>query len=418
MITVIGGGLAGTEAAYQIAKRGIKVRLFEQRPKNYTPAHKSADLAELVCSNSLKSTELTNAHGQLKEELKILDSVILRFAYKNQIPGGKALVVDREAFARDITDFITNFPNIEVIREIVKEIPDGIVILTSGPLTTEDLAKNIATFFGEENLYFYDAISPIIAYDSIDKEKIFFASRYGKGRDYLNCPMTKEEYENFYSALITAETFPLHPFEEEKYFEGCLPIEEMAKRGKETLLFGPMKPVGLIDPKTQKRPYACVQLRRENVEGTMFNIVGFQTKLKIKEQKRVFRMIPGLEKAEFLRYGSVHRNTFINSPKCLCPTLQAKKNKNLFVAGQLTGVEGYVESTAMGLVAGINAVRLFKGEKPLIFPEETMIGALIKYITTPKQNFQPINANFGLLPFGFKEQWSENLLRISRRLTG
>ncbi|MEO0114129.1 MAG: methylenetetrahydrofolate--tRNA-(uracil(54)-C(5))-methyltransferase (FADH(2)-oxidizing) TrmFO [candidate division WOR-3 bacterium] len=398
-ITIIGGGLAGSEACYQCAKRRIKVKLFEAKPYYISPAHKTNYLAELVCSNSLKSDEPTNAHGLLKAELRLLDSLLLRCAEKTKIPGGKALVVNREKFAQAVTEAIEQFANVEIIRQEVTKIPeDGIVIIATGPLTSESLSKELSNFLGEEHLFFYDAISPIVAAHSIDYNKTFFGSRYREDADYLNAPLTKEEYEKFYNELINAEVFPLRDFEEEKFFEGCLPIEEIAKRGKETLLFGPMKPVGLIDSKTGKMPYAVVQLRKENQEGTMYNLVGFQTRLRQKEQERVFRLIPGLENAEFLRYGSVHRNTYINGPKILKPTLQTIKCETLLIAGQLCGVEGYVESIGTGLLAGINAIKILLGKEPIVLPRETMLGGLIKYITTPNKNFQPMNANFGLLP--------------------
>ncbi len=398
-IVIIGGGLAGCEAAYQCAKRGIKVELFEAKPHNISPAHKTNYLAELVCSNSLKSDEPTNAHGLLKAELRLLDSLLLRCAERTKIPGGKALVVNREQFASCVTKEIAQFSNIEIIRKEVTKIPgDGIVIIATGPLTSEPLSKELMSFFGNEHLFFYDAISPIISAESINYSCTFFGSRYREDDDYLNCSLTQEEYEKFYNELINAEVFPLKNFEEGKFFEGCLPIEEIAKRGKETLVYGPMKPVGLKNPKTGKTPYAVVQLRKENQEGTMYNLVGFQTRLLQKEQERVFRLIPGLENAEFLRYGSVHRNTYINAPKILKPTLQTIKRKTLFICGQLCGVEGYVESIATGLWAGINAVRLIFKQEPIVPPSETILGGLIKYITTLNKNFQPMNANFGLLP--------------------
>jgi len=397
-ITIVGAGLAGSEATYQCAKIGVKVKLFEAKPHYRSPAHRTNYLAELVCSNSLKSDQPTNAHGLLKAELRLLDSLLLRCAEKTKIPCGKALVVNREEFAKTVTEEITQLPNVKIIRQEVTKIPeDGIVIIATGPLTSESLSKELMDFFGEEHLFFYDAISPIVYAQSINQTRTFFGSRYQKDNDYLNCPLTRAEYERFYNELINAEVFPLRDFEEEKFFEGCLPIEEIAKRGKETLVYGPMKPVGLKDPKTGKRPYAVVQLRKENQEGTMYNLVGFQTRLRQKEQERVFRLITGLENAEFLRYGSVHRNTYINAPKILKPTLQTRKRETLFICGKLCGVEGYVESIATGLWAGINAVRLLSGKDPIVPPNETMLGGLIKYITTPNKNFQPMNANFGLL---------------------
>jgi len=400
-VVVIGAGLAGSEASWQIAQRGVKVILYEMRPFKMTPAHKTDKFAELVCSNSLRSKELHKAVGLLKEELKMLKSLIMESAINCEIEGGKALVVDRECFANYITKKILNHPLIEIKREEVTEIPkDKIVIVATGPLTSENLAKNLTELIEIPYLHFYDAISPIVYADSINWEKVFVADRYGEGEgSYVNCPLTKEEYEKFVEELLKAEKVPLHPFEDPKYFEGCLPIEVMAERGKDTLRYGPMKPTGLIDPKTGKEPYAVVQLRPENKEKTLYNMVGFQTKLKYQEQIRIFRMIPGLEKAEFARLGSIHRNTFVNAPLVLEPTLQLKKFPNIFLAGQITGVEGYVESTAMGLIAGINAERLAKGKLLVIPPKETAIGALINYLQTsnPKY-FQPMNINWGLFP--------------------
>lgn len=400
-VVVIGAGLAGSEASWQIAQRGVKVILYEMRPFKMTPAHKTDKFAELVCSNSLRSKELHKAVGLLKEELKMLKSLIMESAINCEIEGGKALVVDRECFANYITQKIFNHPLIEIKREEVTEIPkDKIVIVATGPLTSESLAKNLAELIEIPYLHFYDAISPIVYADSINWEKVFVADRYGEREgSYVNCPLTKEEYEKFVEELLKAEKVPLHPFEDPKYFEGCLPIEVMAERGKDTLRYGPMKPTGLIDPKTGKEPYAVVQLRPENKEKTLYNMVGFQTKLKYQEQIRIFRMIPGLEKAEFARLGSIHRNTFVNAPLVLEPTLQLKKFPNIFLAGQITGVEGYVESTAMGLIAGINAERLAKGKPLVIPPKETAIGALINYLQTanPKY-FQPMNINWGLFP--------------------
>ena len=392
----MGGGLAGSEAAWQLAKRGLKVILFEMRPKVMTPAHKTGYLGELVCSNSLGAQGLETASGLLKEELKILGSLILECAYSSRVPAGKALAVDREKFAREITARITSHPGIEIIREEVTEIPeDGEVIIATGPLTSPPLAEKLKNMLGQDYLYFYDAVSPIVTYESLNMDKIFRGSRYGVGEDYLNCPMSKEEYDAFWEALVKAERHPLHSFEDPRYFEGCLPIEVIASRGKETLLYGPLKPVGLVDPRTGKTPYAVVQLRRENAEGTLYNLVGFQTNLKWGEQKRVFRMIPGLENAEFVRYGVMHRNIFINSPVLITPSLRLKKNPRIIFAGQIVGVEGYMESTAMGLVAALSA--LSNGD--IVFPPETMIGSLIRYITSSSpKTFQPMNANFGILP--------------------
>ncbi|GAB6935782.1 MAG: FADH(2)-oxidizing methylenetetrahydrofolate--tRNA-(uracil(54)-C(5))-methyltransferase TrmFO [Calditerricola sp.] len=400
VVTVVGAGLAGSEAAWQIARQGVRVRLYEMRPRKQTPAHHTDKFAELVCSNSLRANELTNAVGILKEEMRQLDSVIIRSADACAVPAGSALAVDRDAFAQRVTDAITGHPLIEVIREEVTEIPDGIVVIATGPLTSPALSEKLRELTGEEYLYFYDAAAPIVERDSIDFSKVFFASRYGKGEAaYINCPMTKEEFDRFYEALVTAETVPLKEFEKAIYFEGCMPIEVMAKRGKDTIRFGPMKPVGLVDPRTGTEPYAVVQLRQDNAAGTLYNIVGFQTHLKWGEQKRIIRMIPGLENAEIVRYGVMHRNTYLNSPKLLRPTYQFKGRDNLFFAGQITGVEGYVESAASGLIAGINAGRLARGLEPVVFPPETAMGSMARYITeADPRNFQPMNANFGLFP--------------------
>ncbi|ADU96184.1 gid protein [Thermovibrio ammonificans HB-1] len=401
VINVIGGGLAGVETAWRAANEGSKVRLFEMRPEKTTPAHRTDKLAELVCSNTLGGKEITTPRGLLKAEMELLNSLVVEAAKKTAVPAGGALAVDREKFADYITEKIETHPNIEVIRQEVTQLPEeGITVVATGPLTSDTFSRFLREYLGEEELHFYDAISPIVYADTIDYTKCFWGSRYGKGGDdYLNCPMTKEEYEKFYNALMEAEKVPLKEFEKACYFEGCMPIEEMAERGKETLLFGPLKPVGLIDPRTGKQPHAVVQLRKENREGTLLNLVGFQTKLKYPEQKRVFRLIPGLENAEFARYGSIHRNTFINSPKLLLPTLQLKKNPKVLFAGQITGVEGYPESAATGIVAGLNASRIANNKEPVVPPRETMIGGLLRYITEadPKR-FQPMNANFGLLP--------------------
>jgi len=401
-VIIVGGGLAGAEAAFAASKLGVEVVLYEMRPERMTPAHKTPYLAELVCSNSLKADTPDTASGLLKAEMRLLGSIVLEAAEAARVPAGKALAVDREVFAKYITHRLESAENITVIREEVKSIPrERPCIIASGPLTSDALSQSIKEFLGEDNLSFYDAISPIVDGESIDYDKVFWGDRYGEAGkgDYLNCPLTREEYELFYNELINAECVPFKEFEEPRYFEGCMPIEELARRGKDTLLFGPMKPVGLIDPKTGKTPYAVVQLRKEDREGRMFNLVGFQTKMKWPEQQRVFRLIPGLERAEFLRFGSIHRNTYINSPRVLLPTLQTRKDETLLFAGQITGVEGYVESAATGIIAGINAAKVAKGEQPLVVPEETMIGALIRYITDPsKKEFQPMNANFGLLP--------------------
>lgn len=400
-ITVIGAGLAGSEAAWQIAQRGIKVKLYEMRPVNSSPAHHTDKFGELVCSNSLRSNLLENAVGLLKEEMRRLHSLIMTCADLHALPAGGALAVDREGFSQGITERISFHPNIEVIREEVAEIPkEGIVVVATGPLTSEILAKSIQEQLHNDYFYFYDAAAPIVTYESIDKDRIFKASRYDRGEsDYINCPMSQAEYEHFYNELVHAEVVPLKSFEKEIVFEGCMPVETMAKRGPMTLLFGPLKPVGLTDPKTGEQPYAVIQLRQDNKEGTLYNIVGFQTHLKWGEQKRVFSLIPGLENAEFVRYGVMHRNTYINSPMVLQPTLQLRNNEQLFFAGQMTGVEGYVESASSGLVAGINAVRLFQGKEPLIFPNTTAHGALCSYITdTTNKRFQPMNVNFGIFP--------------------
>ncbi|MGM0851560.1 MAG: FADH(2)-oxidizing methylenetetrahydrofolate--tRNA-(uracil(54)-C(5))-methyltransferase TrmFO [Bacillota bacterium] len=399
-VNVIGAGLAGSEAAWQIAKRGIKVNLFEMRPIRQTPAHHTDKFAELVCSNSLRANALTNAVGVLKEEMRYLDSVIMSAADACSVPAGGALAVDRHEFAAQVTEKVKSHPNVTVYNEEVTDLPEGITIVATGPLTSESLSEKIRKVTGEEHLYFYDAAAPIIEKDSIDMDKVYLKSRYDKGEAaYLNCPMTESEFNRFYEALISAETVPLKEFEKEIFFEGCMPIEVMASRGKKTMLFGPLKPVGLEDPKTGKRPYAVVQLRQDDAAGTLYNIVGFQTHLKWGPQKEVLQLIPGLENAEIVRFGVMHRNTFINSPNVLKDTYQLKEHENLFFAGQMTGVEGYVESAASGLIAGINAAKLALGESPVVFPHETAIGSMARYITTAnKKNFQPMNANFGLLP--------------------
>lgn len=400
-IIIVGAGLAGSEAAWQAAQAGIKVTLYEMRPNRNTPAHHSDNFAELVCSNSLRSNSLENAVGLIKEEMRHFNSLIMDWAHKTQVPAGGALAVDRLQFAKGITETLEQHPNINVIREEIEQIPpQGPVIIATGPLTSGAMAKAVQDLAGQEYLYFYDAAAPIVTYDSIDHDKVFRASRYGKGEaDYLNCPFTKEEYEIFWHELVNAEGHAVKEFEKPIFFEGCMPVEIMASRGIQTLLFGPLKPVGLDDPRTDRQPYAVVQLRQDNAEGTLYNLVGFQTHLKWPEQKRVFGLIPGLEKAEFVRYGVMHRNTFLNSPYLLEPTMQFKTRKDLFFAGQMTGVEGYIESAASGLVAGLNAARVVKGQEPLVFPIETALGALCHYITsTEVKNFQPMNINFGLLP--------------------
>ncbi|WP_038828238.1 FADH(2)-oxidizing methylenetetrahydrofolate--tRNA-(uracil(54)-C(5))-methyltransferase TrmFO [Bacillus subtilis] len=398
-VNVIGAGLAGSEAAWQLAKRGIQVKLYEMRPVKQTPAHHTDKFAELVCSNSLRSNTLANAVGVLKEEMRALDSAIIAAADECSVPAGGALAVDRHEFAASVTNRVKNHPNVIVINEEVTEIPEGPTIIATGPLTSESLSAQLKELTGEDYLYFYDAAAPIVEKDSLDMDKVYLKSRYDKGEAaYLNCPMTEEEFDRFHEALTSAETVPLKEFEKEIFFEGCMPIEVMAKRGKKTMLFGPMKPVGLEHPVTGKRPYAVVQLRQDDAAGTLYNIVGFQTHLKWGDQKEVLKLIPGLENVEIVRYGVMHRNTFINSPSLLKPTYQFKNRSDLFFAGQMTGVEGYVESAASGLVAGINAAKLVLGEELVIFPHETAIGSMAHYITTTNQkNFQPMNANFGLL---------------------
>ena len=422
-ITIIGGGLAGTEAAYQIAKRGIKVKLYEMKPKKFSPAHSNKNLAEIVCSNSFKSNLLTNACGLLKEELRRLDSLLIKTADETSVPAGQALAVDREKFAEMVTKYIEKNELIEIVNEeagediSIKDIAkEGIVIIATGPLTSEPLAKEIQEITGQDKLYFYDAAAPIVTKESIDFNIAFFGNRYEqekkkdeteaewkeriKNQDasYINLPMSKEEYENFYNELINAEVVTLHDFEKKEIFEGCMPIEIMAKRGEDTLRFGPLKPVGFDDPRTSKRPYAIVQLRQDDKEGTIYNLVGFQTNLKFGEQKRVFSLIPGLQNAEFVKYGVMHRNTYINSTVLLDETYNLKKNKNIFFAGQITGVEGYVESISSGMIAALNAVAKYKNTEKVTFSKETVIGALAKYVSTENKSFQPMNANFGILP--------------------
>ena len=424
-ITVVGGGLAGSEATYQIAKRGIKVKLYEMKPNNFSPAHSNNNLAEIVCSNSFKSNLHTNACGLLKEELRNLDSLLIKIADETAVPAGQALAVDREVFSKKVTEALENMKNVEIIRQEVGKdglsiesiAKDGIVIIATGPLTSDALSKQILELTGENDLHFYDAAAPIIFKDSIDMNIAFYGNRYEQERakdedveewktkqkndgdaSYINLPMNKEEYEHFWNELVNAEVVELHQFEKREIFEGCMPVEVMAKRGIDTLRYGPLKPMGFTDPRTGYRPYALVQLRQDNKDATIYNIVGFQTNLKFGEQKRVFSMIPGLENAEFVKYGVMHRNTFINSTKLLDRTYQLKKNKNIYFAGQITGVEGYVESISSGLVAGINAVKQLKQEEKIEFSEYTMIGALAQYISTPNEKFQPMNANYGILP--------------------
>jgi len=402
-ITIIGGGLAGCEAAWQVAERGGNVRLFDMKPLKYSPAHNSEKLAELVCSNSLRSNDQTSAVGLLKEEMLRFNSLIMRIAYETKVPAGKALAVDREKFAARITAIIEEHPLIEIERQEVLALPppsDSPIILATGPLTSEPLAESLATLTGKKRLAFYDAIAPIVSADSLNMDIIYSKSRYDDGPgDYLNCPMDQETYLKFIDELGKAECMPLKDFEDVKYFEGCLPVEVIRSRGEDTLRFGPMKPVGLADPKTGQEPYAVVQLRKENRSGTTYNMVGFQTKLTYREQQRIFRLIPGMEKAEFARLGSIHRNTFIHSPELLHPTLQFKIRPDLLLAGQLSGVEGYVESAAMGLLAGINGARLAAGLSPVVPPRETALGSLVNHLTnSDSARFQPSNINFGLFP--------------------
>lgn len=399
-VTVIGAGLAGSEAAWQIARQGVRVVLYEMRPVRMTPAHHTDRFAELVCTNSLRSNSLTNAVGVIKEEMRILDSLIIQSADKHAVPAGGALAVDREGFSGAVTRALKEHPLIEIRNEEITEIPEGITVVATGPLTSPALSERLRSLTGESYLYFYDAAAPIIEKDSIDMDKVFLQSRYDKGdAAYLNCPMNEQEFDAFYEALIEAEVAELKDFEKEIYFEGCMPVEVLARRGKQTLLFGALKPVGLTDPRTGKTPHAVVQLRQDNAAGTLYNMVGFQTHLKWGEQKRVFSLIPGLEQAEIVRYGVMHRNTFINSPLLLEPTYQLKKRSDLFFAGQMTGVEGYVESAASGLVAGINAARLARGLDPVIAPRESAIGSMAYYITSASpDDFQPMNTNFGLFP--------------------
>ncbi len=399
-VNIIGAGLAGSEAAWQVAKRGVNVRLYEMRPVKQTPAHHTDKFAELVCSNSLRANNLTNAVGVIKEEMRKLDSVIIESADKASVPAGGALAVDRHEFAGMVTDKVRNHPLVEVINEEVTEIPEGITIIATGPLTSPALAEKIRDLTGQDYLYFYDAAAPIVEKDSIDMDKVYLKSRYDKGEAaYLNCPMSEEEFTRFHTALVEAEVVPLKEFEKEIYFEGCMPVEVMAARGDKTLTFGPMKPVGLEDPKTGKIPYAVVQLRQDDAAGTLYNIVGFQTHLKWGAQKEILRMIPGLENVEIVRYGVMHRNTFINSPTVLKPTYQLRSNPSIFFAGQMTGVEGYVESAGSGLLAGINAAKLALDEELIVLPAETALGSMARYITeADSKNFQPMNVNFGLFP--------------------
>ncbi len=394
-VNVIGGGLAGSEAAYQLAKRGINVKLYEMKPDKYSAAHNSQDLAEIVCSNSFKSNNITNACGLLKEELRLLDSLLIKCADKTSVPAGQALAVDREEFSKLVTQELSKFDNIEIIREEITQIPEGKTIIATGPLTSDTFSKEIQKLLGKDYLYFYDAAAPIVTYESINQNKVFKADRYGKGdSDYINCPLNEQEYNIFYNELINAETVELRQFEKGDLFEGCIPIEEMAKRGEKTLLFGTLKPVGF---ERENRPCGVVQLRQDNKEGTLYNLVGFQTNLKFSEQKRVFRLIPGLENADFVRYGVMHRNTYINGPQILSRTFRMNSNLDIYFAGQITGVEGYVESIASGFIAGINMANDINDKPTFIMPDSTILGALCNYVTTPNVNYQPMNANFGII---------------------
>lgn len=398
-VIVVGAGLAGSEAAYQLAKRGIKVKLYEMKSKKKTEAHKSEYFGELVCSNSLGADNLANASGLMKEELRRLDSLLVKIADKHRVPAGQALAVDREGFASEITETLKSMENIEIIEEELTEIPkDKIVLIASGPLTSKDLSDKIGELTHSGYLYFYDAAAPIVTADSINMDIAYRQSRYGKGDgEYINCPMNKEEYYNFYNALINAERVPLKAFEEEKIFDACMPVERIAMTGERTLVFGPLKPKGLINPKTDKMDYAVVQLRQDDKDGKLYNIVGFQTNLKWGEQKKVFTMIPGLENAEFVRYGVMHRNTFINSTKLLDETLKLKGNDNVYFGGQITGSEGYVSSIATGMMAAINIAHRLEGKEPFILDDRSAIGAMVKYITEEKKNFQPMGPNFGII---------------------
>lgn len=413
-VWVIGAGLAGCEAAWTLAQQGIAVRLYEMKPQQYTPAHQYKGFAELICSNSLKAARIGSAAGMLKEEMRILGSLTMEAAQQTSVSAGGALAVDRERFSDFITERILAHPLIEVVHQRVDHLPEGTGIVASGPLTEEHLAQDIAQLCGESYLSFFDAAAPIVTFESLDKDKVFFAARYGRGEDdYINCPMDKEQYEAFYEQLVQAESVQLHSFEREqmKVYEGCMPVEVMAKRGADTLRHGPLKPVGLTDPHTGRRPWAVVQLRSENRQGSLYNLVGFQTNLKFPEQKRVFSMIPGLEQAEFVRYGVMHRNTFLDSPRLLESDLSLKKRPEIYFAGQITGVEGYVESAASGILAGHNLARRLRGEQPLQLPLDCMLGALVHYISDPSvSDFQPMGANMGILP-----PWQERVKDKAKR---
>jgi methylenetetrahydrofolate--tRNA-(uracil-5-)-methyltransferase len=417
-VSIVGGGLAGSEAAWQLARRGVAVDLFEMRPVRGTEAHQTDQLAELVCSNSFRNASLETAVGCLKDEMRRLGSLILTVADRTTVPAGAALAVDRVRFAAGVTEAVHAHPLITIHRAELAEIPDGVAIVATGPLTSSALSEALERRFGGKHLYFYDAIAPIVTSESIDMAVAYKASRYGKGGDdYVNCPMTREEYYTFVDAVLAAEKVPAKQFERTVYFEGCMPIEEMARRGRDTLAFGPMRPVGLIDPRTGTRPFAVVQLRQDDAEGRLFNIVGFQTKMTYPEQRRVFRMIPGLAGAEFVRLGSLHRNTFVDSPSILMPTLQLRSARTTFLAGQLIGVEGYVESAAAGLLAGINAARLLEGSPLVTPPATTALGSLLAYVTQPgRKEFQPMNANYGLFPpLGGRWRGREKKLKLAER---
>ena len=399
-VNIIGAGLAGSEAAWQLARRGVRVRLFEMRPVRMTEAHQTSLFGELVCSNSLRSDSLETAVGVLKEEMRRLGSLVIAAADRTQVPAGSALAVDRDEFARALTETLDHHPMIEVVRAEMTALPAGPTIVATGPLTSPALGEDLTRLLGARHLYFYDAVAPIVTADSVNMLVAFRASRYGKGgEDYINCPLNEAQYDSFVNALLAAETVPLHAFERPLYFEGCMPIEELARRGQRTLAFGPMRPVGLADPRSGRRPFAVVQLRQDDREGRLYNMVGFQTKMTYSGQRRVLRMIPGLERAEFVRLGSLHRNTFIDSPRLLRPTLQLRTREDLFLAGQMIGVEGYVESAAAGLLAALNAARLVNGAEMVVPPRESALGSLIAYITDPqRRDFQPMNANYGLMP--------------------
>ena len=420
-VNVIGAGLAGSEAAWQIANQGVKVRLYEMRPQKLTPAHHTENFAELVCTNSLRANRLTNAAGLLKEEMRTFNSIIMESADKHSVPAGGALAVDRETFSKEVTEKLHNHPNVEIINEEIDEIPEGLTVIATGPLTSDALAKDITKFTGSDGLFFFDAAAPILEKSSLDMDKVYLKSRYDKGEAaYLNAPMTKDEFYNFYNELIKAETAELHDFEDDKFFEGCMPIEEIASRGAQTTLYGPLKPVGLEDPRTGKEPFAVVQLRQDNAAGDLYNIVGFQTHLKWGEQKRVFSMIPGLENARFVGYGVMHRNTFLCSPEVMQATYQTKKRPDLFFAGQMTGVEGYLESAASGLMVGLQVKRYLDDNAFINFPKTTAIGSLSHYISSYEgSNFQPMNVNFGIMeswPQRIRKKKEKNALIANRAL--